>query len=50
MEVVICIFVMVVVITLGRYILSEGQRMESQKKFMKNMNEFDEKKIKNDRK
>jgi|TARA_R110000765_G_scaffold1055_2_gene2652 hypothetical protein len=43
MEVVVCIFVMVFVITLGRYILAEGQRIESQKKFMKNMNDFDKK-------
>ena len=35
---------------LGRYAISEGQRIESQKKFMKNMDEFDSKKTKNDKK
>ena len=50
MEVVICIFAMVFVIALCRYILAEGQRIENQKKFMKNMNDFDTKKIKNDKK
>jgi hypothetical protein len=50
MEVVICIFVMVFVIVLGRYAIAEGQRIESQKKFMKNMNEFDLNRIKNDKK
>tara|TARA_R110000744_G_scaffold186493_1_gene305878 strand:+ start:1652 stop:1810 length:159 start_codon:yes stop_codon:yes gene_type:complete len=42
--------VMVFIIVLGRYALSEGQRIESQKKFMKNMNEFDLNRIKNDKK
>tara|TARA_R110001583_G_scaffold51293_1_gene160263 strand:+ start:277 stop:417 length:141 start_codon:yes stop_codon:yes gene_type:complete len=41
MGVVICVFVMVFVIALGRYAISEGQRIENQKKFMKNMEEFD---------
>ena len=50
MEVVVCIFVMVFVITLGRYILAEGQRIESQKKFMKNMDKFDTNKTKNEKK
>mgnify|MGYP003673594472 CR=1 FL=1 len=40
------IFVLVIVITayLGRYALAEGRKIESQKKFMKNMNEYDNKK------
>ena len=42
------IFIAVVAITiiLARYALAEGQRIESQKKFMKNMNDFDKKKDK----
>jgi len=42
--------VMAVTLLLGRYALAEGRRIESQKKFMKNMNEFDTKKTKNDKK
>ena len=40
------IFIVVIVITvlLGRYAIAEGQRIESQKKFMRNMNSFDKKK------
>ena len=40
------IFIVVLVITvcLGRYAIAEGQRVESQKKFMKNMEKFDKKK------
>ena len=36
------IFIVVVglVILLGRYALAEGRRIESQKKFMKNMNNY----------
>ena len=46
MEVFVFIGVIVVVILLGRYAISEGQRLESQKRFMKNMNEFDSRKNK----
>ena len=44
------IFIVVIIITilLGRYALREGQRIESQKKFMKDMNDFDSKKNKNE--
>ena len=40
------IFIVVIAITalLGRYALAEGLRVEQQKKFMKNMNNFDKKK------
>ena len=39
------IFLTVIVITLllGRYAIREGQRIENQKKFMKNMKRFDTK-------
>tara|TARA_R110002124_G_scaffold159513_1_gene326741 strand:- start:404 stop:556 length:153 start_codon:yes stop_codon:yes gene_type:complete len=50
MGVVVIILVMVCIVMLGRYAISEGQRIESQKKFMKNMDEFDSKKTKNDKK
>ena len=46
MSTVIFITIIVVVILLGRYALAEGQRIESQKKFMKYMNKFDSKKNK----
>jgi len=42
--------VMAVTLLLGRYALAEGRRIESQKKFMKNMNNFDTKKTRNDKK
>jgi len=45
-----CILVVVLVTILCRYILTEGQRIESQKKFLKNMDEFDAKKVENDKK
>ena len=41
---------MVFVIVLGRYAIAEGQRIESQKKFMKNMDKFDTNKTKNEKK
>ena len=41
------IIISVLAIIVGRYTLAEGRRVESQKKFMKNMNEFDLKKQKN---
>ena len=41
------IIISVLAILLGRYALAEGRRVESQKKFMKNMNGFDSKKQKN---
>ena len=40
----IFVVVMAFIIVLGRYAISEGQRIESQKKFMKNMNNFDKNK------
>lgn len=40
----IFIAVIGVTILLGRYALAEGRKIESQKKFMKNMNEYDNKK------
>tara|TARA_R110000744_G_scaffold134469_1_gene243500 strand:+ start:58 stop:198 length:141 start_codon:yes stop_codon:yes gene_type:complete len=43
METVIFIVIMVITVILGRYAIAEGQRTERQKKFMKNMNEFDNK-------
>ena len=50
MNALVGISLMAGIIVLCRYILSEGHRIESQKKFMKNMKEFDTKKIKNDKK
>jgi len=41
---IILITVIVVIVLLGRYAISEGQRIEQQKKFMNNMNNFDKKK------
>ena len=41
---VIFIVVMVIIVLLGRYALAEGRRVEQQKKFMRNMNNFDKKK------
>ena len=40
---VILLIVIVAIALLGRYAIAEGQRVESQKKFMKNMKEFDKK-------
>ena len=40
----ILIVVIAVTILLGRYALAQGRKIESQKKFMKNMNEYDNKK------
>jgi hypothetical protein len=40
--------VMAVIILLGRYALAEGHRIESQKKFMKNMNNYESGRSKND--
>ena len=45
---IILITVLVVTFYLGRYAIREGQRIESQKRFMKNMNEFDSGRSKND--
>ena len=36
----ILITVLVVIFYLGRYAIREGQRIEQQKKFMKNMNNY----------
>ena len=32
---------LVIIITLGRYAILEGQRIEKQKKFLKNLNKYD---------
>jgi len=40
---IILIIVMVITVCLGRYAIAEGQRVESQKKFMKNMENFNKK-------
>ena len=42
----IIIAVMVITVLLGRYALAEGQRIEQQKKFIKNMNNHDKNKLK----
>tara|TARA_R110001599_G_scaffold109261_1_gene272761 strand:- start:186 stop:320 length:135 start_codon:yes stop_codon:yes gene_type:complete len=39
----ILIVVMVITVMLGRYAIAEGQRVERQKKFMKNMKKFNKK-------
>ena len=39
----IIIVVMTITVILGKYAIAEGQRTERQKKFMKNMNEFENK-------
>jgi len=46
MGTIILMVVIGITFLLGRYALAEGRRIESQKKFMKNMNEFDMKKHK----
>ena len=43
MSTIIFIVVMVITVLLGRYAIAEGQRAERQKKFMKNMKEFENK-------
>ena len=35
---------MVITVILGKYAIIEGQRKENHKRFMRNMNEFDNKK------
>ena len=50
MDLLLCIFVVGLTVILCRYIMSEGYRIDRHKKFMKNMDEFDTKKIKNDKK
>jgi|TARA_R110001592_G_scaffold64394_3_gene197959 hypothetical protein len=44
MGTVILTVVIVVTIVLGRYAIKEGQRVESNKKFLRNMENFDKKK------
>jgi len=44
----ILLAVMALLILLGRYALAEGHRRESQKKFMKNMNNYESGRSKND--
>ena len=46
MSTLIFIAIIVITILLGRYAIAEGQRIESQKKFMKNMDKFDSNKNK----
>ena len=46
MNTLIFIAIIVITILLGRYALAESQRIESQKKFMKNMDKFDSNKKK----
>jgi len=48
MATIILVIVLVVTFYLGRYAIKEGQRIESHKEFIKNMNNFD-KKTKNDK-
>ena len=43
METLILLAVIVAMILLGKYALEEGQRIESKKKFMKNMEKYDKK-------
>ena len=43
MNTIIFIVVIVAIVLLGRYAIAEGQRAERQKKFMKNMNDFEDK-------
>jgi|TARA_R110001583_G_scaffold95549_1_gene239371 hypothetical protein len=40
----VLIAVMVITVLLGRYAIAEGHRVEKQKKFMKDMENFDKKK------
>jgi len=41
---VILVIVIAVTVLLGRYAIAEGQRIEQQKKFNRNMNNFDKRK------
>ena len=41
---IILIIVMVAIVCLGRYAIAEGQRTERQKRFMRNMENFDKNK------
>jgi len=50
MGILILLAVIGAIVLLGRYALAEGHRIEAQKKFMKNMNNFDTKKTRNDKK
>ena len=40
----IIIAVMVITVLLGKYVIAEGQRKEQQKKFYRNLENFDKKK------
>ena len=42
----IFIVVMVITVLLGRYAIAEGRRLENQKKFWKNIDEFENKRPK----
>ena len=44
MNTIIIIAVMAITVILGKYAITEGQRKEQQKKFMRNMENFDKKK------
>lgn len=48
MGIIILIIVMVLIFYLGRYAIIAGQRIEQQKEFMKNMNEYGSGRSKND--
>jgi len=48
MGTIILITVLVVTFYLGRYAIIEGQRIESQKKFMNNMNKYESGRSKDD--
>ena len=44
MNTIICIVIMVITVILGRYAIAEGHRIEKQKRFMKDMENFDKNK------
>ena len=44
MEVLILISIITITVLLGRYAIAEGQRKEQQKKFYRNLENFDKKK------
>jgi len=44
MGIIILTAVIGITVILGRYAIAEGQRIEQQKKFMKNMKNFDKRK------
>ena len=48
MEILILLVVICVIVMLGRYAISEGQRQERHNKFIENMNKWDSGRSKND--